>query len=106
MADIDNEQAVRFCNNYARTIADLICSMDRSIDQFLIYVVRDFENLTGGNADGDHIVDGSAGDGRPPVTKVNVAQLKFVAGQLKACMDTDDRRALVDNWVVHGEPIF
>ena len=106
MADIDNPQAVAFCNTRARKIADLIRSLDRTIPQFLLEVVRDFEELTVGNADGDLILDGAAEDGRAQVVKLNVGQLKFVCEQILACIDTDDRRDLVNNWVVNGQPIF
>lgn len=106
MANIVSPQAVNFCNQKARTIADLISALDRTIPQFLLDVVRDFENVTGGNVDGDVIVDGSASDGRTQRTKLNVAELKFVAEQIKATIDVDNRRALVNGWRVNGEPIF
>lgn len=106
MADITDAQAVNFCDTFGRTIADQIISLDRTMSQFMVYVVRDFEDNTGGNADGDPIIDGSPADGRPPLTKLSVAELKFVVEQLIATLDTDNRRELVNNWVVNPKPIY
>jgi hypothetical protein len=103
---ITDAQAVRFANDNGRTIADLIAKLDRTLDQFALNVVRDFESQTSGNANGEEIVDGSLEDGRNTVTKGNVAELKFVCEQLKACMDTDDRRAIVNRWAVNSQPIY
>lgn len=112
MADIVNAQAVKFCNQNARTIADLISKLDRTLPAFALNVVRDFEHQTNGNASEDRIIDGATTandineDGRTKVTKNNVAQLKFVCEQLLAVMNTSDYRALVNNWVTNGNPIF
>ncbi len=106
MAAIENPQAITFCNTRARRLADLIITLHRTLPQFMLEVVRDFENLTGGDANGDLIVDGSAQDGRPGVTKVNVAELKFVVEQLQNTMNTDDRVAIVNRWAVNGQPLF
>lgn len=105
-ADITNPQAVKFANEKARRIADLIVSLDRTLTQFQLDVVRDFENITVGNVDADKIIDGAALDGRNQVTKVNVAQLKYVVEKLKECLDLEDRRANVNKWNVNGDPIF
>ncbi len=107
MANITDPQAVDFANTKARAIANLIESLDRTIDIFLIDVVEDFEDRTGGNANGDVvIVEGLINDSRNPITKQNIAELKFVVEQIKACLDQDDRRTLVHNLVVLGQPIF
>jgi hypothetical protein len=103
---ITDPQAIRFANENARTIADLIGRLDRTLDQFALNVVRDFESQTGGNANGEEIDDGAAADGRNVVTKLNVGELKYVCEQLKACMDTDDRRAIVNRWAVNSQPIY
>ena len=105
---IDDPQAVKFCNENARVMADLIEAMDRTCTQFMLNVVRDFEQVAQVQAagDSDAIVDGSAADGRPGVTKAHIAQLKFVVEQLQACLGTDDRRTLVHNWVVNAAPKF
>lgn len=103
---ISNPQAVKFANEKARRLADAIATVDRTLQQFALDVVTDFESNTGAAQDGDLIEDGSALDGRRPVTKANVGQLKFVCEQIGGIMNTADYRALVNNWVVNGQPIF
>lgn len=111
MANIIHPQAIKFANENARTIADLLGKLDRTTDQFLLNVVRDFETPTSGNANGDVISDGSepaapTPDGRPSVTKENVAQLKFVVEQIQAAMRQDDRQEIVNRWAVNTQPIY
>lgn len=106
MAAINNPQAVKFCNENARQMADLVVSFYRTATQFNLNVVRDFEATTGGNIDGDLVVDGSASDGRAPVAKINVGQLKFVVEQLQSALNTNSIIALANVWAVNGKPIF
>lgn len=108
MAEITNPQAVKFCNEKCRTLADQIQRMDRTLSQFMLLVVRDWESVAEVDAaqNTDLVVDGSATDGRPPVTRLNVGELKYVIEQLQACMNTDDRRAVVNKWAVNGQPIY
>jgi len=103
---ITDPQAAGFANTRCRTLADLMASLDRTLPQFALEVVRDFENLTGANDNAEVIKDGSFTDGRSQVTKQNVAELKFVAEQIAAVFNTSDYRALVNNWVVNGAPLF
>lgn len=103
---IKNQQAIRFANEKGRLLADLIQKMDRTAEQFLLAVVQDFENQTGNDANDAVIDDGSLVDGRNQITKENVAQLKYVVEQLRACMGTDDRRAIVSRFAVNGQPLY
>lgn len=105
MADITNAQAVRFCNENARPLADIIESVRRTAEQFAINVVA-FEAATSGNANGDVVIDGAATDGRTLATKGKVAALKYVAEQLVACLNQDDREVLVHDLVTNGQPRF
>lgn len=106
MANITNTQAVRFCNEKARVLADLVEKTRRTAQQFALDVVSEFEANVGGNAGGDLVVDGSATDGRQPVTKDSIAALKYVAEQLVTCLTTDDRAVLVANVSVNGQPAY
>jgi hypothetical protein len=105
MPDITNPLAVRFANERSRTIADIIETMDRTCQQFMIEVL-DFEAATSGHADTDVIADGSATDGRTTVTKLDVLALKYVVEQVLAAMATDDRRQVVGKWSVNGRPLY
>lgn len=107
MANITNAQAARFADERARTIADLIWSLDRTLSQFMLDVVRDWESVPEvAAAQNTDVIVSSQPDSRNPVTKYNVGELKYVCEQLIACMATDDRRAIVNRWQVNGKPIF
>lgn len=105
MADIVTPQAVKFANEKARRLADLLQTTRRTCEQFALDVT-DFEVATDKDGDKDVIDDGAKTDGRKPVAKEQVAQLKFVAEQVAAALNQDDRAALVAAWVVNGQPIF
>jgi len=106
MSEITDPQAVKFCNENGRIMADAMLKFKRTADQFLLNVVRDFEQRTSGNQDSDSIQDGAASDGRNPLTKANVAQLKFVVEQMVGCINTDDRLQLTEAWGVNTQPYF
>lgn len=95
MADITNPQVVKHCNEVARPLADLLYQLRKRCEEYALLVVRDFEDHTGGNANGDVILDGAASDGRHPITKGDVLGIKFVAEQVLAALTADDREALV-----------
>ncbi len=105
MADITSPQAIRFCNENVRIIADLTEKLRRTGEQFLINVVE-FETITSGNANGDVVLDGAASDGRQICTKQSVAEVKYVVEQLVACLNQDDRETLIHNLVTNGQPAF
>lgn len=106
MADITNPQAIKFCNEKLRPLADLIEKTRRTAEQFAVDIVTEFEAHTSGNANGDVILDGAATDGRSIITKQNVAEVKFVAEQIAAAANQDDRELLIANVSVNGQPLF
>lgn len=106
MADITNPQAVKFCNEKLRPLADLIERTRRTCEQFLIDITTEFEAHVSGNANGDVILDGAALDGRSVITKANVAEVKFVAEQMAAAANADDRESLIANVSVNGVPLY
>jgi hypothetical protein len=107
MANITNPQIIQFANEKCRRLANLIESMRRTCEQFAVEVAI-IEQLAAysGAQDADVILDGAEIDGRKVVTKVRIAELKYVAGQIAAAANQDDRETLVGNWVTHGEPLF
>lgn len=106
MADITNPEAVKFCNEKARILADLIEKTRRTAEQFAIDIVQEFESNTSGNANEDIIVDGAETNGNGVITKGDILGLKFVAEQLVTALTADDREALVANVSVNGTPAF
>lgn len=112
---ITDPVAVKFANEQCRIMADLIETMDRTAQQFMQNIVgQQWEANPDVVAaqDADPINDGSQrslganADGRKPVTKVNVAELKYVAEQILAAMAISDRRAVVNRWSVNASPRF
>ena len=67
MADITNPQAVRFCNEHVRTVADFYAAL-----YFSAKVIADIWNAQGMAAlipnTSDPVIDGSAQDGRATIT--------------------------------------
>jgi hypothetical protein len=94
MADIINQQAIRFVRDYARATANLLAQLDRAREEFARQVVV-FEGLTSGNVDADKVVDGGIENGKPPFTKLGVAQLKFAAEAVKTALDTNGVRQII-----------
>jgi len=105
---ITSQQAKRFSNENARVLANQLLKTYRTSLQFLDNVVRDFENLAQVQSaqNEDVIEDGGEQAGRPVVTKLNVAQLKFVVEQFKSAMETDDRLDLTNAWAHDTTPLY
>jgi hypothetical protein len=106
MAAIVSPQVARFANEKARVLANLIERTRRTAEQFAIDVVGEFEDHTGGNANGDVVVDGAAEDGRSIITKGDILGLKFVAEQLVTALTEDDREDLIAAVSTDGTPAF
>jgi hypothetical protein len=103
---ITNTQAVRFANEEARVIADLLGKFIRCAPKFLQDIVVMFEANTAANPDDDFIIDGSVADGRVRRTKLNMAQLKYVVEQVQAACIQDDRDDTINSWAVNTIPPF
>jgi len=106
MADITNPQAIKFSNEKARVIADLLEKTFRTCDQFMLDIVGEFEGNTGGNANDDVLIDGAASDGRGVLTKLDIGALKFVVEKIQEAANVSDRRAVVAKVSVNGQPAF
>lgn len=100
---ITNPQAIRFTER-ARAIANALGSLTRTLPQFALDVVSDFEVITSGAPGNDVISDGSSSI--RPITKDNIAQLKYVAEQVLAALKQDDREAIVSRIATHTQPMF
>ena len=109
MANITSPQVISLWNAHARPLADLIERCRRTCEAFVVDAVA-IEAVIGGsgagNANGDVIVDGAATDGRSICTKQNFLELKFVAEQIAAAANQDDREQLIHNIVVNGAPLY
>ena len=85
MADIDNAQAVRFCNEQIRILADVLLSAVRTAQNVREYYYAHPELgdlFYAGIA--DNVADGSETDGRPIITGNDVMGLITRADELNA----------------------
>jgi hypothetical protein len=105
MSEIANAQAVRFCNERVRPLADLVSKLHRTIPQFLIEV-QEYETYVADNVDGDVILDGAAEDGRAPLTKRDVTRVKNLIEALDTYLNADARLPTVQRIAVNPLPIF
>lgn len=100
---ITDPKAVRF-TEHVRAFANSLGSLMRTADQFMIDVVEEFESVTGAAPDEEIVAD--ANQASRPITKLNIAQFKFVVEQFLAMANTDDRRAVVSRVATSTQPIF
>jgi hypothetical protein len=89
MADITNAQAVRWMNERGRTTADKCRELYEVIEDYLAdYAAQNVASSISSAAIGDIFLDGSAIDGRAPVTKTQLANLNACLTQIKTAFDT------------------
>lgn len=93
MADITNPEAVRFCNERARTLADKAAAY--------FYAAQAFEDEWDATDMGtkipntsDVVIDGSATDGRSPITGANVNGLHGHVATMIADLEANDNAKL------------
>jgi len=91
MADVTNEQVVRFANEHGRGTADAICQLYYRLDRVNdLWTQQGIGTLISGNDDADTIIDGAAEDGRPLLT---VGKLETLMAQVQALLTTLDNEA-------------
>jgi hypothetical protein len=83
MSDITDPQAVAFCNERIRPAADLLAQAYNYASQVLAEWTAHGGAVLVPNTS-DPVVDGSATDGRPPVTGADVNLLVVRLSELKA----------------------
>ena len=99
---IENQQAIQFVQQ-ARTAAGAMGTLRRTLAEFMVRIPT-FESLTSGDLDADVIND--FGVNTQPVTKLNVAQLKYRVEQVLASLEQDDGEAVVARFAPSSIPLF
>lgn len=93
MADIVNVQAVAFCNQKVRKMADLL-----SAAYYSAITINDEWNATGMSGlipnTADPVIDGSATDGRSPITGAKATSIIVRAQELIADMEANSNAKL------------
>lgn len=93
MADITNPQAVRFCNERVRQAADRfgqLYNWCRAVRDE--WTAQDIASLIPNTT--DLVVDGSATDGRPPITGADVHTIKDRVLELITLLEADSNAKL------------
>ena len=106
MPDITNPQAVKFCNEKARRLANAVETVRRTAEQFAVDITTEFEAHVGANDNGDVIVDGAGSDGGGVINKGDILALKYVCEQMVIALTANDAEAVVAKVSVNGEPLF
>ena len=79
MADITNVQAVKWANERLRPMADMLTRAFWTIEKYKQdYEAQNMNTVLSASADADIFLDGSAIDGRTPITKKDMADLQLV----------------------------
>jgi hypothetical protein len=89
MADITNAQAVRWSNERVRPLADKLVAAYYALASYQTdYAAQGIAATVAAAANGDTMLDGSAQDGRTPVTKVSMLNFNAALAQIKTAIDT------------------
>ncbi len=89
MADITNPQVVKWSNERARTISDSLALLYAKIVAYQNdYSAQGIATAMNSAAAVDIVLDGSANDGRAPVTKNQLVVLNNCITQIKTALDT------------------
>ncbi len=89
MADITDAQAVRFCNEQARIVADQLIQVYNNATAILAeWTAKGGTNLVPNTA--DMVIDGAATDGRPLVTGININNVINRLTELVADYEADN----------------
>jgi hypothetical protein len=89
MADIIDPQTIAFCNDRVRPLADYLVGIKQAVDTEVTKwhsVINTDEHLAA-YLDGDIVADGSAADGRTPLTKADVVNFVTQLIAFQALLD-------------------
>lgn len=94
MADIDNPQAVRFCNERVRTAANAFAQLYNWAKSVSAEWTAQDMALKIANSAGDKVIDGSATDGRPIITGEDVYNVKDLVSEIIMLLETNTSEKL------------
>lgn len=109
MADITNPQAVRFCNEKVRPMADVLSETYFTCKSIIAeWNAQGFGSVLLFSNTTDHVVDGSLTDGRPLITPAQVNNIITRCTEFVADYEAGSNAKLntVLQVRVNGQPIF
>lgn len=95
MADITDPQVVKFSNEVMRPISDAIVGLKALSDAETVTWVQTIAPALAAYADGDTIVDGSASDGRTPLSKSDLVDAIGVLAAVVAVVNLAGNEAKI-----------
>lgn len=103
MADITNPQVIKWSNERARTLSDSIARLYAQIVAYQSdYAAQGIVAAMTPFASGDILLDGSAQDGRAPVTKNQISVLNNALTQVKKALDQNTASIAGDYNAISG----
>ncbi len=111
MADITNAQTIKFCNERLRPAADRLISAIRTLEQMRAeYVAKGIGALVAGSGElqASTVADGSATDGRTPLTGYDVDLASNSSATIIAWLAGDGAAhvAALEKPTVNCQPVF
>lgn len=95
MADIDNAQVIKFTNEVLRPLSDAVVGFKALLDAETVTYTQTIAPALVAFADGDIVLDGSATDGRTPISKADIAAAIAVLAAINAVIDAGSAEAEV-----------
>ena len=105
MTDITNQVVIQFSNDYLRPIAEAVRNVQIRLNDAKVEYTTNIAGLLVGHADGDNLADGAPDDGRPQVTKKDLADLIAQLSGIIAELDTVGAEALRAKFTVRPPQI-
>ena len=87
MADITDPSVIAYVNEAIRPFSDRLVGLSASLDIEIAKWNSVISPLISGNVDGDVILDGSANDGRTPLTKADLVNFVTQLNTLQTQFD-------------------
>lgn len=105
MANITNQVVIQFSNDYLRPIAEAVRNVQIRLNDAKVKYTTNIAGLLAGQADGDTLADGAPDDGRPQVTKKDLADLIAQLGGIITELDATGAEALRAKFTVRPPQI-
>ncbi len=103
MAEISDPQVTSYCNDYIRTLADKLTTIDVILpDVLALYEARTIGTIVNEAGTINYIDDGSATDGRTRRTGSDLLNMVTLLQNLKAFLDVAGRRDVLVGWQVNA----
>lgn len=105
MADITDPTFVGFTNETLRVLADYLVGIKDALDTASLQWTDTMSAIIAGEADDDVVIDGSALDGRTPLTKADILTIVAAYGAILGALTPTVMTAMVKAHVKARNPV-